>query len=62
MSFFRHITECIYKKTEIEKSTSVYAIGLSYSLLSCSAAELSSASLNEVNVENKIAQFNLHSR
>lgn len=50
MSFIRHTSECIYKKTETEKSTSVHAIGLSYSLLRCSPAELNSASLNEVNV------------
>ena len=50
MSFFRDITECIYKKTETEISISVNAIGLSYSLLSCSPAELNSASLNNVNI------------
>lgn len=61
MSFLRHHTECIHKKTEAEKRASVNAIGLSYSLLSCSPAELNYASLNDVNVNNKIAQFNLHS-
>ena len=49
-SFIRHTSECINKKTETEKSTSVYAIGLSYSLLSCSPAELNSASLNMLKV------------
>lgn len=51
-SFIRHISECMNKKTETEISTSVYAIGLSYSLLSCSPAELNYALLNEVNVVN----------
>ena len=50
LSFIRNNTECIYKKTETDNSTSVYAIGLSYSLLSCSPAELNSASLNKSNV------------
>lgn len=50
MSFIRHTSECINKKTEAEISTPVNAIGLSYSLLSCSPAELNSASLNAVNV------------
>ena len=50
MSFDRHTTECIGIKKEAVKSAPVYAIGLSYSLLSCSPAELNSASLNEVNV------------
>ena len=49
-SFIRHISECMNKKTETEISTSVYAIGLSYSLLSCSPAELNSASLNKSNI------------
>jgi hypothetical protein len=49
-------------KTEAEKSTSAHAIGLSYSLLSCSPAELNYASLNESNIKNQIAQFNLHSQ
>jgi hypothetical protein len=48
-------------KTEAEKSTSAHAIGLSYSLLSCSPAGLNYASLNESNIKNQIAQFNLHS-
>ena len=52
MSFLRQITECMYKKTEAEKSTSVNAIGLSYSLLSCSPALLNSASLNIANLIN----------
>ena len=50
MSFLRHITECIQIKTEAEKSTSVDAIGLSYSSLSCSPALLKSALLNESNI------------
>lgn len=50
MSFIRHTSEYIYKKTEAELSTPVYVIGLSYSLLSCSPAELNYALLNEVNV------------
>jgi hypothetical protein len=37
-------------KTEAEKSTSVHAIGLSYSLLSCSPAELNAALLNKSNL------------
>jgi hypothetical protein len=52
MSFLRHQTECVQIKTEAEFSTPVYAIGLSYSLLSCSPAELNSASLNNSNVIN----------
>ncbi|MCE9538262.1 MAG: hypothetical protein K8R85_03470 [Bacteroidetes bacterium] len=39
-------------KTEIEKSTSAHAIGLSYSLVSCSSALLNSASLNVSNIRN----------
>ena len=50
MSFIRHTSEYINKKTEIEFSTPVNVIGLSYSLLSCSPAELNYASLNDVNV------------
>ena len=50
MSFIRHITESMGIKKEAVKSAPVYAIGLSYSLLSCSPAALNSASLNEVNV------------
>jgi len=50
MSLLRHITECMKIKTEAEKSTSVNAIGLSYSLLSCSPALLNSALLNESNI------------
>jgi hypothetical protein len=61
VSFLRHITERMKTKTEAEKSTSAHAIGLSYSLLSCSPAELNYASLNESNIKNQIAQFNLHS-
>jgi hypothetical protein len=49
-SFLRHPSECIQIKTEAELSTSVDAIGLSYSLLSCSPAELNYASLNESNI------------
>lgn len=52
MSFKRHTSECIHKKTGTEISTPVNAIGLSYSLLSCSPAELNYASLNVVNVVN----------
>ena len=52
MSFFRHQTERVQKKTEAELSTSVYAIGLSYSLLSCSPALLNAASLNMSNIIN----------
>jgi hypothetical protein len=62
MSFLRHNTECVQIKTEIEISTSVHAIGLSYSLLSCSPAELNSARLNNANIRNQIAQFILHSQ
>ncbi len=61
MSFLRHITECMKMKTEVEKTTSVHAIGLSYSLLSCSPAELNYASLNGTNIKNQIAQFILDS-
>jgi len=50
MSFLRHITECIEIKKEAEKSTSLDAIGLSYSLLSCSPALLNYASLNKSNI------------
>ena len=52
MSFLRHQTERVYIKTEAECSAPAYAIGLSYSLLSCSPAELNSASLNNSNVIN----------
>ena len=52
MSFFRHQTECVQIKTEAELSTSVDAIGLSYSLLSCSPALLNYASLNKSNIIN----------
>jgi hypothetical protein len=51
MSFQRHNSESIDIKKEAEKSTSVHAIGLSYSLLSCSPALLNSALLNKSNVE-----------
>ena len=50
MSFYRHFAKCVKKKSEIEKPTSDYAIGLSYSLLSCSPALLNSASLNDTNL------------
>lgn len=50
MSLKRHTTECIHKKTGTGIPTPVNAIGLSYSLLSCSPAELNFASLNDVNV------------
>ena len=50
MSFLRHVAKCVETKTEIEKSTSVHAIGLSYSLVSCSPALLNYASLNESNI------------
>ena len=50
MSFLRHIAKCVEKETEIEKSTSVHAIGLSYSLVSCSPALLNYALLNESNI------------
>jgi hypothetical protein len=53
MSFFRHTTECVKLKTEIDKSTSVHAIGLGYSFLSCSPAELNYASPNKTNLKNK---------
>src|SRR4030066_454497 len=57
MSFFRHKPDCIETKKEAEKSTSVYANWLSYSLLSCSPAELNSALLNIANVcSNKLNQ------
>ncbi len=46
----RHFTERIQIKTEAEISTSVDAVGLSYSLLSCSPALLNYASLNESNI------------
>ena len=52
MSFIRHTSEYIYKKTEAELSTPVNVIGLSYSLLSCSPAELNYASLNDAKVMN----------
>lgn len=50
MSFLRHLTERMKIKTEAEISTSVHAIGLSYSLLSCSPALLNYALLNESNI------------
>ncbi len=62
MSFRRHHTERIHKKTEADNLAPVNAIGLSYSLLSCSPAELNSASLNDAKLQNQIAQFNLHSQ
>ncbi len=52
MSFNRHTSESIGIKKEAERTAPVYAIGLSYSLLSCSPAELNSALLNEVNIVN----------
>ena len=52
MSFLRHVTECVQIKTEAELSTSAHAIGLSYSLLSCSPALLNYASLNNANLIN----------
>lgn len=54
MSFERHNPNA-YKKTEVY--TSVHAIGLSHSLLSCSPAELNSASLNNQNYNQKIRYF-----
>ena len=50
--FKRHTTKSMKTKTEIEKSTSAHAIGLSYSLVSCSSALLNSASLNVSNIRN----------
>ena len=61
MSFFRHNSECVLKKTEAKYLTSVLAIGSGYSLLGCSPAEPNSASTDMTNVQNQIAQFNLHS-
>ena len=48
--FKRHTAKSMKTKTEIEKSTSAHAIGLSYSLVSCSPAVLNSASLNNTNL------------
>lgn len=61
MSFFRHTSESMRIKKEAEKPAPVYAIGSDYSLLSCSPAELNFASPDKANVQNQIAQFNLHS-
>ena len=50
--FKRHRAKSMETKTEIELSTYAHAIGLSYSLMSCSPAWLNSASLNESNIRN----------
>jgi hypothetical protein len=62
MSFFRQITESMAIKKEAENTAPYYAIGSSYSLLSCSPALLNSASLDNAKIKNQIAQFNLHSQ
>jgi hypothetical protein len=61
MSFERHLAESMYIKKGAGIPAPPYAIGSDYSSLSCSPAELNSASPDEPNLQNLIAQFNLHS-
>ena len=51
MSFQRHNSESIDIKKEADKSTSIHANGLCYSLFSCSPALLNSALPNTSNVK-----------